>query len=185
MYRYTIATFYILYGIVKIILALSLFVTQMQKLPGFRLLKDSYSDKTVAGRFYEFILVALGIYTIAYGLSILRILPNSITNIIEYRHTENIIFLLFGTMMVIFYSLVLYTNLPISKDPNHIKNYKLLGFWGGILFLITPFVIEGVLYSYPIFRTLNNEEKTTWVLGIILLLAVVADIGFKIYKSAQ
>jgi hypothetical protein len=184
MYREVIAIMYIFYGIIKLILVAPIFLTELQDLPGFNLLKDEYEDTTTAGRFYEYVLICFAIYTLIYGIGLFHIYPQKFTDFLEYRHTENILFLIMGTLLVIFYSLVLYTNLPIKKDMKHKKNYKLLGFWGGILFLLTPFIIEILLLASPIFRGLTREEQSAWILGSMILLVVIAEICYKIYVSA-
>ena len=181
MYREIVASCYIFYGVVKLVLGSSLFITKLQTLPGFNLLKDEYADKTTAGRFYEYVLILFAVYTIIYGIGLFHVLPQSITNFLEYKHTENTLFIILGSILVLFYSLVLFTNVPIKKDMKYKKNYKLLGLFGGILFLITPFIIEGVFYLYPTFREQSIEVKSSWVLGTMLLLTVLAELFYKLY----
>jgi hypothetical protein len=135
-------------------------------------------DKTLAGDFYEYVLMIFGIYTIIMGLSLLHILPYNVRVIIENKMFVYSVFIILGLTLVIFYSLVVFTKLKISKsdDEKNIFYYKLLGIGGGISFLIIPVIFETIEYFFPAFDKLPFEYKAMYILIITLILIVI--LGF-------
>jgi hypothetical protein len=176
-----IAAYYIIYGITKLIIALSLFyipASVLSKIPILNKFVMDLEDKTLAGHFYEYILMIFGIYTIIMGISLLHILPYGMRVIIENKIFEYSVFIILGLALVIFYSLVVFTNLPISKsnDERNIFYYKLLGIGGGISFLIMPIIFEIIEYFFPVFDKLPFEHKAMYILIITLIFFVI--LGF-------
>jgi hypothetical protein len=171
---------YLLYGITKVSIGITLMVIPSEKIkniPFLKLFAAEVEDKTFAGRLYEYALLIFGIYTIIFGLALFNIYPNKYREILENKYTEYSVFISIGLLLTIFYSLVLYTNLPISKDMKYKQHYKLLGLFGGISFLIMPFFWELIGFINPTLHNMTPELRSLTILGgsiiFIILLAYI------------
>ena len=182
--RPLLATYYLLYGISKILIALSLMafpLSILSKIPLVNYFIIATKDDSFAGHYYEYILMIFGIYTIIMGLSLLHILPYFIRLRIENKIFEYSVFILLGLALIIFYLLVIYTDLPISKSKNEddIFHYKILGIGGGISFLLIPLVLELINYFFPIFKGHNLETRSIIILTgsiiFVIMLGYVLD----------
>jgi hypothetical protein len=182
--RPLLATYYLLYGISKILIALSLMtfpLSILDKIPLLNYFIITTEDDSFAGHYYEYILMIFGIYTIIMSLSLLHILPYFIRSIVENKKFEYSIFILLGLALIIFYSLVIYTDLPIqkSKKDDDIFHYKVLGIGGGISFLLIPCILEFINYFFPIFKGHNLETRSIIILTgsiiFIICLGYVLD----------
>jgi hypothetical protein len=177
--KYLIGIIYILYAIVKISVGVCLFTLPVEKIatiPIAKIFVKEAADKTLAGRFYEYMLFLFGIFSLFEGLSLLELLPQHIINYFESKYIEYIVFILIGTCLVLFYSLVLYTNIPISKNFADYDHYKLLGFYTGISFLIMPILWELLAYFVPVFNNLPFETKSAIIIGSVILLSIIAEL---------
>jgi hypothetical protein len=181
MLKTIIAFYYLFYGITKLIIGFSLMslpLDYIKKIPILKIFIIIASDKTLAGHFYEYILMLFGVYTIIMGLSYLHILPVSIRHIIETKTFQYPVYIIFGLILIIFYSLVSYTNLPIehSHKEDDLFHYKLIGIGGGISFLLIPIIIELFIIVIPGFRCLPYENKSMIILGGSIFIIII--IGF-------
>ena len=177
--KHLIGILYLLYGILKIVIGYCVIALPREtvlKLPIVRLFAKKHDDHTISGILYELVLTAFGVFTLVNGLAILDVLPHHTAVYFENKYTEYIVFLILGTILIVFYSLVLFTSLPIPKKKESYNEYRLYGIGGGISFLIIPVLWELTLYLLPAFHRLRMEEKSICVLGFIIILAIVADI---------
>jgi hypothetical protein len=142
-------------------------------------------DKTLAGHFYEYILMLFGVYTIIMGLSFLHIFPDNIRYRLEHNTVQYTVYIVIGLILIIFYSLVSYTNLPIehSKDETDMFHYKLIGIGGGVTFLLIPLITELLLIIIPGFKKLTYEIKSMILLGGSILLAIIIGLIWSIFKK--
>jgi hypothetical protein len=129
----------ILYGVFKIAIGLmTMFLPDSVKkrLQGNAVGKTIFSDDhTLAGRAIEVALVIFGVYTLTHGLDALGLIDTPFIHSREFIYT---FYTVIGLVLVVFYSLVIYTSLPIPKGSDMMR-YKLIGLVGGLLFLImTP-----------------------------------------------
>jgi hypothetical protein len=116
-------------------------------------------DTSLAGRMIDYIVLAFALFTLVHGLAIMDVFPNSIINNIESKSVQYTVYTTLGLLCLIFYSLVLYTNLEIDKDPAHYGNYKLYGFLSGFSFLLAPVFLEGAEFLFPLLDKLSTEKK--------------------------
>ncbi len=138
-----IATSLLLYGVVKIGVGYTATFSSKEakdqikkKIP---VTKAFYSDdETLAGKGVEFSFFLFGIFSLLHGLDKFHVLPSSISKILEQKRTETVVYLVLGLGLVLFYSLVLFTDVPISKKEENTNHYRLLGILGGLSFLIYP-----------------------------------------------
>lgn len=176
-----IACLYIFYGIVKIGVGISVIYlpqSQLEKIPIINKLSKHAYDNTLAGNFYEYILLIFGVYTIIYGLNILEYIPEPYSEIMDQKETEYRVFIILGLALTIFYTLVLYTNLPISKDMKYTSNYKILGLFGGLSFLAMPVIWEMLENGYPFFKQLSMRKKSLFVLGMVILSIILIEFSY-------
>jgi hypothetical protein len=184
--KYIIGLIYIFYAIVKITIGLCLFtlpVSKIATIPVVNLFAKEVADKTLAGRFYEYILFLFGIFSLFEGLSLLELLPEHIRGIFESKYIEYIVFTLLGGSLLLFYYLVLYTNVPISKNPEDNDHYKLLGLLTGVSFLVMPIISELFAYLIPAFGRLSFESKSAFVIGFLIVLLIIGELIYTYLKK--
>jgi len=183
--KYYIAILYILYAFVKIIIGSCLFILPLKTIsttPVLKIFTKEASDTTLAGRMYEYVLFVFGIYSLLEGLSLLEQLPHSMIAFLELKTTQYTIFIILGTILTVFYALVLYTRIPISKNNAHYDTYQLFGFYGGISFLVMPIIGELLAYAVPAYRNLSIELKSAFIIGLVIVIAIIADLIFTYLK---
>jgi len=184
--KYIIGMVYIFYAIVKIIIGVCLFtlpVSKIGQIPIVKIFIKEAADKTLAGRFYEYILFLFGIFSLFEGLSLLEVLPQSIRTYFESKYIEYIVFTVLGSLLTLFYYLVIYTNIPISKDPQDYDHYKLLGFLTGLSFLIMPVLWELLANIIPAVNNLTFEAKSIGVIGFAIMISIIAEIIYTYFKK--
>jgi hypothetical protein len=184
--KYIIGLIYIFYAIVKITIGLCLFtlpVSKIATIPVVNLFAKEAADKTLAGRFYEYVLFLFGIFSLFEGLSLLELLPEHIRAIFESKYIEYIVFTLLGGSLLLFYYLVLYTNVPISKNSEDNDHYKLLGLLTGVSFLVMPVISELFAYLIPAFGRLSFESKSAFVIGFLIVLLIIGELIYTYLKK--
>ena len=178
-YKYILGILYLLYAIIKITVGLALMFLPFDiiaKTPVLKIFIKETSDKTLAGRFYEYVLLIFGIFSLVEGLALLDILPFYIAKYFESKWVEYIVFIVLGLLLTVFYILVLYTDLPISKNKTDNQHYKIFGLGGGLSFLIMPLIWEAFAYIVPAFDTLSREIKAAIIVGIVIVLTIIVDL---------
>ena len=183
-----IAILYILYGIIKIIIGfVVMFLTpeQIEKLPLLSSLSKAAGDKSLAGLLYEYVLMAFGVVTILHGLILFGIMPLWFETIFVTKTVQYIILTIFGLIMSIFYSIVLYTDVPIDKNSEYNDHYLILGLVGGITFLLMPLLWEIIEYFIPFFNNLPLEQQNIYIIASIIVVVVIAELVYMIYHKVS
>jgi len=185
----TIAVLYIAYGLIKLIVGVSLMKLPehiLAKIPVVNWFTAEASDKTLAGRFYGYALMAFGCFTIIHGLAMLHVLSDAVHDAMEHRYTQYIVFTIIGVAMTLFYALVLYTNLPISKSrkATDMTHYKILGLYGGISFLVMPLLWEIIDRIFPMFDKLSMEAQNAAIIGVTVIVAIAGE-SLYVYLKKQ
>ena len=184
-YNYLLGTLYILYGVIKIVVGLAVMLLPINIIENTQILKlfvKAAADKTFAGRMYEYVLLAFGVFSLFDGLALLELLTPSLAQYFESKHTEYTVFIILGLILTIFYSLVLYTNVPIQKDKEHYDHYKWLGLFGGISFLCMPIIWEFVGYILPKFRSLTYAQQSICMIGLAIVILIIIE---QIYSNLK
>lgn len=167
-YKIIIGILLILYGVAKV----SLSIWELRP-------NDTNSDKTFAGRFLLIVLLTFGIYSFLHGIGMV-LHETSFGKFVHNTSVLAIVYTVFGVVMIELYSIIAYTDVPISKDKNKVNKYKLVGVGGGILFLM--FLVLKLLWDR--FRgrelpsSLDFSTLTLCVWFILLfcsLLAILLD----------
>jgi uncharacterized membrane protein len=176
---------YIIYALVKITVGVSLMVLPISVISTTPVLKafvKEVADKTFAGRFYEYILLLFGVFSLFNGLALLDLLSPAMTRYFESQWTEYVVFITLGVALVAFYSLVLYTNVPISKNRDSYDHYKLLGLFGGVTFLAMPLLWEFMGYAVPAFNQLSLENRSAAIVGGVIIISIIGELVYLYLK---
>lgn len=183
-----VAILYIIYGLIKLVVGMSVMQLPehiLAKIPVLNWFTSEASDKTLAGRFYEYALMAFGCFTIIHGFAMLHVLSDAVHDAMEHRYTQYFVFTVIGLAMTVFYSLVLYTKVPISKSetPEDMGHYKLLGFYGGLSFLVMPLLWELMDLLFPMFDKLSMEWQNATIVGFTVLVVIVGECLYTYFKK--
>ena len=180
------AIIYILYGVAKIAIGsvvMLLTPEEIEKVPFFKIFKKEAGDKTLSGFVYEYVLMAFGVVTILHGFIIFGLLPLWFEEFFVSKVVQYTILIIFGLIMCIFYSLVLYTDLPISKNPEYNDHYLLIGIVGGLTFLLMPITWEIIEYFSPFFKNLPLEQQNIAIVASILIIIGIFNIIYLLYQK--
>lgn len=184
---------FIIYGVVKISLVLSLvFIppaieTKLSRIEGLNLLVSG--DDTLAGKMYEYVLLTFAIFSIIHGLALLNTFPIHFRHFIEQKSFQYPFYIFLGLWLFIFYAFVLYTSVPIHKKESEMHNYKIYAYMGGLSFLLVPLLWEIIEYYNPYIQHLREEIQLAYmtliILGLLLIIFVVYIIvkRFKIMEK--
>jgi hypothetical protein len=177
----------ILYGILKISLGISLSILPeyiIDKIPILKYFNDKNFDKTLAGRFYNYILVVYGFYTILAGFALLKMFSPNINYFFENKEFIYTLYSVLGITILIFYLLVLYTNVPISKNLDEYKNnYEIICYVGTLSFLALPIFWNYMTYMHPIYKNMSNDMKYIILIGFTIFLSIIYEIIYKIFNK--
>lgn len=139
-------------------------------------------DISLAGKLLIIIFLLFGLYSILHGLSILKLLPINLINIFDSRSTTYLLYILFGIILILFYTLVVFTNLKISKNMTHITTYEIGGIASGVLFFISLFIIilydNLIVHKIPLFNNYN-------ILLLLIIICLTVLISFIIIKALR
>ena len=173
----------LLFGIFKVAIIFCLFFVPekyTKDIPVLNKILVNANDNTLAGHLYEYVLLIIGIYSILSALTIFGVLPEWF---IDQQLVEFVLFTGLGAIMVVFYSLVLYTNLPITKNVNNYHYYFLLGLLGGITLIAIPIILQSIYYIVPVFHQLHSSVKTIIILVAFIIITLIIEYTYYLYKN--
>lgn len=172
MHWYTIIIAYwlILFGFIKTTVAsTSLLIPQTrpyyERIPIANIFVNN--DSSFAGVFSEMGLILFGLYSLLHGAAILNWLTPGLNIILDTKITLYYIYTLFAFAFIGFYSLVLFTKLPIDKNYKYIANYW-LNIAAGIFFII---IINIILIWHELF----NYRRSFIYLGLLILIFILLN----------
>ena len=181
------AAIYILYGVIKIALGLVIIFLEKEDVkdkPVIHILETVIEDNTLAGHMYDYVLMAFGVFTIIHALILIDVLPLWFEEIFVSKLVQYGALVIFGIIMVVFYALVLYTDLPIPKNKDKYVHYLSLGLIGGILFLLTPPFMEFIEYISPYFNNLSVEQQNLCIIAIIISITAISELVYLYLKDS-
>jgi len=169
-YTIIIAYWLILFGFIKTIVAsTSLLIPQTrpyyEKVPIANIFVNN--DTSFAGIFSELGLILFGVYSLFHGAAILNWLTPTLNIIFEAKITLYYIYSLFAITFIGFYSLVLFTKLPIDKNYKYIGNYW-LNIAAGVFFII-------VINTIIIWRELFSSQPSFIYIGLLMLVFILLN----------
>jgi hypothetical protein len=164
----------IAYGVGKLIIggtAIFLPAEQRSQLPKFMRFFIA-DDATIAGKGFDIALMVFGVYTIIHGTDLIGRLPKPWADAILTRYNLYALHAIIGMYLLVFYSLVLFTNFPIPKKPDHTDRYLIEGMLSACLFLI----MIPILYAI---HTINDNGFSAalyqqWYMMLLCLLSICA-----------
>jgi hypothetical protein len=187
MFQKLVGIILVIYGLFKLfvgttsIYASDKFKEKVSKTPPTILTKNIYvKDDTLAGLILEYIYIIFGLYTFLHGLGYLQLLTAGPAAFINSNQTAYLLYGILGVFSTLFYYLVVYTNVDISKDDGETNRYKLAGIFGGLLFLITiPLLL---LYQQFTDNKLSAKDSITQM--SMLSIIVIGSLMYLILRDA-
>ncbi len=168
----------LLYGLTKVSLCI------LKKMPKEYDDKITFikHDRTTAGYVLDFVLCVFGVYAVLHGLRLLQHLHPSHVEILTNIHITTALYTIAGLFMLVFYSLVLYTDIPITKDNKERHTYEVLGLGGGFMFLLSVCCLLAwhIYYDNVKFPLLRKSHSIIFLLILALVLSYIN--GLFIYK---
>ena len=178
--KIVMAIFLILIGIIKSIISiLALTLTEKYKLA----IKKTHkffgtilnTDNSFAGRNIDVIILLVGLYACMHGFVMLNLMPEVIENVFAMSTVHVCIYLKLGLYCLIFYSLVLYTNVPINKDNTRAGEYKIFGLGCALLFFASaPLAVM-------LHNIVDNDSGIFTVLNMVLLFIALIFITIYVF----
>ena len=169
-----LSSMFILFGIFKLatVIAITWFIPRdiekkLSQIPIINILISG--DKSLAGKMIDYIILTFALFTLVHGLAIMDVLPATITTIFESKLLHYSFYTLLALFSIIFYSLVLYTDYPISKNTSYNGNYKVYGFLSGFSFLLIPLLWELGEIIFPILDKLSTTKKLIYITLLSIL----------------
>lgn len=123
------------------------------------------NDKSFAGLYSEIALILFGLYSLFHGAAILHWFPPMINTLFETQISLIYFYSMFAIAYIGFYSLVLFSDLPIQRNQKYIGNYW-LNIAAGIFFLV-------IINSIFIWHEILNSTPSYIYLGCLILLFIL------------
>jgi hypothetical protein len=138
-------------------------------------------DVTTAGKFVEYGLLVFAVFTVLRGMCQVKWIRNKhVVYHIMGHHTMYILYALVGSLLTLFYCVVLYTDYEIDQDSKYTNKYEGVNLVNGITFL-------AMIPTFMLFRrftegTLLDDPRTNLFL-VAWLVVSAALIGGLVYKN--
>lgn len=158
---YVLGYVLILYGIFKMLFCM------------YHLIPSQYNqhrDHTLAGVFIFYVILVFAGFTLVKGAAWIGLIEMHLG--LTFYVILNMVM---GILIVVFYYLVIYTDVPISKDPTEYKDYEGYGLCTGI----------GFIASVPIIILIKGDIPLTSLYGIVLLLSAIGLIVLDVILFAR
>lgn len=179
----------VLYGLLKISLFVFISVIpphvakQLSKINVINIFVTG--DTTFAGHFLEYVLLAYGVFGVVHGLAIMDAFSRRANDVLGSKEVNYGVLIVIGAVMTLFYALVLYTSVPIHKDPAFKSQYLLYGLGGGLSFILLPFMWELMESVLPPLRRMPlHMQLGIMTLASLTVLGVVA-IVYAVKRARQ
>ena len=132
-------------------------------------------DRTTAGYVLDAILFVFGVYAILHGLRLMEHLHPSHVETLNNIHITVAIYTICGVFMLVFYSIVLYTNVPVTKDDNESTTYKLLGLGGGFTFLLSvcALLTWHIYFENISFPIIQKSHSILFLIALTIVLTYI------------
>ena len=171
---------YLVLGISKVALAVGFIVApeEIKKVPVVGNFAKPNKDYTAAGMVYEFVYLALAFFAVLLALSMYGVFPVAVTRVLQNKRWEYAMLAFLGFFMTIFYALVLFTDIGISKDERNTEYYRFWGFLGGIAIVVIPIIAEALKLFTPLFRSMSLNLQSAIILGVGIVVYAVATAVF-------
>jgi hypothetical protein len=139
-------------------------------------------DRSLAGVYVDVVLMLFGAYTIAHGVVLLLQAPDGpVRRVMDDARFKAAVFATVGTLIAGFYFLVLFTALPIPKEPSDAQHYEWM-LLVGLTFLYTPplLLLARTVWLWGLRGAAARASTYVWLAAIGALTAVIALWGVKV-----
>lgn len=178
-----IAIAFIIYGLLKVSIGIiSLFLSKevKQKCANIPIVNDFINDdESFAGLSIHAVLFIFGVFTLFHGLTLFNVFNESMTNFMESTWTHCILNGLIGVYLIVVFSLVLFTNVKISKDEKYVKSYELVGLGGGILFAAA---VPAILL-FVLLKNRNGEDMNIMIAMFLLTMIILLPFSYILFQT--
>lgn len=180
-YIYLIAGWLILFGFIKTFIATSSLVSLpirdfFEKIPVANIFINN--DRSFAGFYSELGLIAFGLYSFFHGLAILRWLPSILNALLGTQTSLIYFYTVFAIAFIGFYSLVLFSHLPIDKNLEYEANYW-LNIAAGCFFIWVILLV----FLWTAFKQSNFYGLAFWTVVFLLLTYTIVRIVYYAYTG--
>lgn len=189
MHYNLIGIIFLLYGLFKLSLIVSImfippFIQEkLSKIEGLDFFISG--DHTTAGKMYEYVLFVFAVFSIIHGLALLGVFSENFHQTIESKEFQYPFYIILGLWLLIFYLLVIYTNLPIEKEPKNMYNYKIYGYLGGLSFLLVPPVWILIEYFNPFLNRMRQETQLVYMTFMMLFAIFIIFLTYIVVKRLR
>jgi hypothetical protein len=170
---------FIIYGLLKMaaFFAIYLIPDRLQTIAGLNLIISG--DHTMAGRAVEWVLAVFALFSIVHGSALIGMFPHYVDSLIESRAFQYSFYTVCGAALIVFYSLVLYSDAPISKKKENYKMYWIYGYLIGLSFLIVPILWHVLIAIYP----MPVRDQFTYLTVSLLVFFAAATVIYGFYSK--
>lgn len=166
--KWLLAITLLVLGLAKIAVGMAVLILPQNVRGRIPFVKET-KDATLAGHMYEYVMMAFGAYLVVFGM-----------NLLDWIVVPPVLFIsvmmLLGTVLVIFYSVVLFSDIPMSKDPSNRSTYLVRGLGSGVFFLLIPFLWMLVQWALPIYRTFAPLRQVMIFLSLVVAGVIIMDL---------
>jgi hypothetical protein len=179
-------TIIMLYGLVKtatILAGVALPIEYRDEISKYPILNGFMTkDVTLAGKIVEYGLLSFAVFTLLRGMCELNLIHDAFAKFIMQESTAKYMYGIVGIILTIFYSIVVYTDLNIEKDPSNKYHYESVNLVQGLIFvaMLPAFYLFDVYMAGKLFRSSNIVVH---VFIFIVLLSLVLTIGWLVWKN--
>jgi drug/metabolite transporter (DMT)-like permease len=176
------------YGILKLFIGFTTILTSDEFKNYIRTYNPSLKilipyDETLAAKMLEITFIIFGIYSLLHGLDKFHVITKNIQTFIDSRKTVYLLYGIIGIFLTLFYTLVVYTNIPIEKNIKELDRYKVVGIISGLSFLIMLpiLLIFHKIVDHGIFSIFKHTRSIICFLSICIIFFFM----FKILKNTN
>jgi hypothetical protein len=139
-------------------------------------------DTTTAGNGIELIFVVFALFSIVHGCALMKLFPKPLNTLIESRLFQYSFYIGLGVTTMLFYTLVLYTNVPIQKDPENNDMYWIYGYIIGVSFICVPIVWELLSVKFPDIFKMSVYQHFVMMTCIFFVFFFIANIVYYVME---
>jgi len=188
--KYIIGVMLIVYGIFKCVIGIAPIVVPLDilaYLSDIPLIGPVFSpDKTFAAMYLGVFIILFGAYSISRGLINFHVIENTqAITILESRDFLYAFNAIIGIALASFFYLVVYTSFPIEKNENEMIKYRMIGFCGGLIFLLYTLVGFAffTMYDHGVAGAFKEHTMTMFTTFLLIFIfgAAILSIYFDYY----
>lgn len=181
----TFGILFVIYGLLKLATFFAIYLipenvqNYLKTVSGVNLIISG--DHTLSGRVVEWVFALFAVFSIVHGVALTGILPKAAGELIESHPFQYSFYFFCGAVLIVFYSLVLYSDAPIPKKKENDDMYWIYGYFVGLSFLIVPIIWQLLIAIYP----MPIRSQFVYLTASFLAFFVVAMVMYSFYKARK